>query len=529
MASEIELYVFRNGRWEMFNIFSKSNVDRAVEEAISLKDQNAFRKIAVLEEAASRVHYYHDVDGRRLQYDQIKKALETSNRPQTSRSPAKPPAKKEDTKKASKGTSASSVQEQKETEPVNLGLSSIVLISGFLMALFIMFSMQFSIGSIIFGALFAGACAYYSHILKQPLPEEMKKKEAPETAKVQLDDDPNYATPEQLEEAHKIFEHIKQAAVESSFWNKATEKMGKDNHFGLILFALGALQAVAMKHNKNASLYYRALSFSFKALHLDESSIIRVAENMNEFRLNMRYAGMFDRGYSSTQSFLKSNAKSIKVAESLTLWQQAEEIEEETTNAVLFTDIVGFTKQTAEKGEDWLRTIVHAHNRIVRDVLKQYDGKEIKHTGDGIMATFPKPLDALNASVNMQKGFQYFSQVKEDFAFAVRIGIASGTPVQMDGDIFGNPVNMAARVMDFGNGLDITLSEEAYKICVADEGCKYSFKEEPNVEIKGFEGEHNIFKVVWLATTEETTPTEDTTNEEEAAEPTIENGADKAE
>lgn len=504
-TNEIELCVFRNGKWEMFNIYPISKTDLAVQDAIELKTQNAFKKIAVIEEGSGKVHYFYSSDDRKLGFDQIKKALEIS-----AKAPASSPKKtipkasapRPQIKKAGGTPSAPLI---KKDEPINQSLSLAVLVIGFVFAVLIMFSMQFSIGSIIFAAAFAGTCAYYSHILKNPIVDEeelalQRKKVAESTQKhktATLEDDPNYITPEDLEKAHQIFESIKTETMNSIFWNAENQKLEKDNHFGLILFSLGALQAIAMSKNKSVQPFYKALTLCFKPLHLDEGSILRVAENLGEFKLNMRYGAMFDRGFSSTQKHIQNTMNEIKAERALELWQQAEEAEEAETNAVLFTDIVNFTGQVAEKGEDWLRSIVHAHNRIVRDVLEQYQGKEIKHTGDGIMATFFSPLDALNASVNMQKGFEAFSKAKEDFAFGVRIGIASGTPVKMDGDVFGTPVNLAARVMSFGNEFEITLSKEAHDICIANEACSHVFTEETDLDIKGFDGSHSIFKVNW--------------------------------
>jgi class 3 adenylate cyclase len=71
---------------------------------------------------------------------------------------------------------------------------------------------------------------------------------------------------------------------------------------------------------------------------------------------------------------------------------------------VLFTDITGSTALTQHLGDARAQELLRTHNTIVRDALKAYGGSEIKHTGDGIMASFPFASRALECAVAIQRG-----------------------------------------------------------------------------------------------------------------------------
>ena len=71
--------------------------------------------------------------------------------------------------------------------------------------------------------------------------------------------------------------------------------------------------------------------------------------------------------------------------------------------AVLFTDICGSTEMTERLGDDRAIALLHEHDGIVRDALAMHDGREVKHTGDGIMASFASVSSAVEAAIAMQR------------------------------------------------------------------------------------------------------------------------------
>ena len=93
--------------------------------------------------------------------------------------------------------------------------------------------------------------------------------------------------------------------------------------------------------------------------------------------------------------------------------------------AVMFTDIVGSTEMTARLGDVAALELVRAHDALVRRGLASHYGREVKHTGDGIMAAFDKVSDAVSAAADIQRHFSV-DNAEASQSLSVRIGIHAG-------------------------------------------------------------------------------------------------------
>ena len=112
---------------------------------------------------------------------------------------------------------------------------------------------------------------------------------------------------------------------------------------------------------------------------------------------------------------------------------------------ILFTDLEGSTEMTQRLGDARAQEVVRAHNTIVRREVSARGGAEIKHTGDGIMATFPSAARAVAAAVAMQQATRAYNDAHPETAFNIAVGLNAGEPVAEDADVFGSAVQMAAR------------------------------------------------------------------------------------
>ena len=108
--------------------------------------------------------------------------------------------------------------------------------------------------------------------------------------------------------------------------------------------------------------------------------------------------------------------------------------------AVMFTDIVGSTEMTARLGDSAALELVRAHDALVRRGLDAYGGREIKHTGDGIMASFDNVANSVRAAADIQRRFAAYSADASE-TLSVRIGIDAGEPVEDHNDLFGSRCN----------------------------------------------------------------------------------------
>ena len=90
--------------------------------------------------------------------------------------------------------------------------------------------------------------------------------------------------------------------------------------------------------------------------------------------------------------------------------------------------------------------ILQLHDQVVRDALRELAGREIKHTGDGIMASFFSAVAAARCANRIHRALALYEQEKKGIPIKVRIGAAAGEPVEDHMDLFGSTVQLAARL-----------------------------------------------------------------------------------
>ena len=144
---------------------------------------------------------------------------------------------------------------------------------------------------------------------------------------------------------------------------------------------------------------------------------------------------------------------------------------------ILFTDMEGSTSLTQQLGDDRAQDLVRQHNTAVRDALTAHAGKEIKHTGDGIMASFPSARGAVDCAIAIQRALA-------DEAVRVRIGLNAGEPVAEEQDLYGTSVQLAARVCAEADGGEILVSNVVRELAA---GKGFLFNDRGERPLKGFE------------------------------------------
>lgn len=160
---------------------------------------------------------------------------------------------------------------------------------------------------------------------------------------------------------------------------------------------------------------------------------------------------------------------------------------------ILFTDLEGSTRLLQEVGESEFMVLLTEHDLIIRRALAGSWGSEVKHTGDGIMASFEDVGHALKCSLAIQDGFDARREAGETPDLRVRIGLAAGEPVRHNDDIFGSAVNLASRICDAAEAGDILVSDVVRDLG-ADEG--FSFTEADKRDLKGFSGPTHVFELI---------------------------------
>ncbi|HJQ83512.1 MAG TPA: adenylate/guanylate cyclase domain-containing protein [Candidatus Binatia bacterium] len=120
---------------------------------------------------------------------------------------------------------------------------------------------------------------------------------------------------------------------------------------------------------------------------------------------------------------------------------------------VMFTDIVGFTRSTAARGDGAAVRLLHRHDRVTLPAIRAHRGRLVKRLGDGLMVAFALPADALAAALAMQDG------LRPRAGFRLRIGIHAGSARTRAGDLIGHDVNVASRIADRAGGGEIVVSD----------------------------------------------------------------------
>ncbi len=158
---------------------------------------------------------------------------------------------------------------------------------------------------------------------------------------------------------------------------------------------------------------------------------------------------------------------------------------------ILFTDMEGSTSLTQRLGDAGAQELLRTHNSIVREALKAHDGAEIKHTGDGIMASFPSASKALACATAIQTAFAERNETAEE-PINVRIGLNAGEPVAEDEDLFGTAVQPAARVCATAEPGTILASNVVRELSA---GKGFLFSDQGDVVLRGFEDPVRLYEV----------------------------------
>lgn len=160
--------------------------------------------------------------------------------------------------------------------------------------------------------------------------------------------------------------------------------------------------------------------------------------------------------------------------------------------AVMFTDIVGSTAMTARLGDERSVEMVRAHDAIVRRALKDFEGNEVKHTGDGIMASFIDAGIAIKCARSIQSSLEVFNMASAE-PLSLRIGMDAGEPVADNDDLFGGTVQMAARLCAAADPDSIFVTE-AIRGFAPNE---IEMVERGSQSMKGFSDPVPVYEVSW--------------------------------
>ncbi len=152
---------------------------------------------------------------------------------------------------------------------------------------------------------------------------------------------------------------------------------------------------------------------------------------------------------------------------------------------VLFTDIVGSSERAAELGDEQWRTLLDAHDAVVRRQLARFGGEEINTTGDGFVATFDGPARAIRCATEIVAALH-------GLGIEIRAGAHTGEVELRGDDIGGVAVNSAARVQALARPGEVLVSRTVTDLVA---GSGISFIDRGEHELRGIPGPWPLFAV----------------------------------
>jgi class 3 adenylate cyclase len=162
--------------------------------------------------------------------------------------------------------------------------------------------------------------------------------------------------------------------------------------------------------------------------------------------------------------------------------------------AVLFADICGSTALYDTLGDDSARRLIARCIATMTAEISAYHGTLIKTIGDEIMCVFPSAEAALHAASAMQRAVEK-GGAADDQPMHIRIGFHYGEVIRENGDVFGDTVNVAARVAAITRAAQIMATQAAIDALPAD--LQEKTRKVMRAEFKGKQEQLDIFIVIW--------------------------------
>jgi class 3 adenylate cyclase len=152
---------------------------------------------------------------------------------------------------------------------------------------------------------------------------------------------------------------------------------------------------------------------------------------------------------------------------------------------VLFTDLVASTATASTLGDERWSEVLARHHTLIRQHLDQFDGREVKTTGDGFLAVFDDPVRAVECALRLQATVQ-------GLGLELKVGLHTGRCELSDGDVAGIAVHVAARVLQEAAAGEVLVSGTIRDVLL---GSEFKFEDRGRHLLKGIDGEWPLFAV----------------------------------
>jgi hypothetical protein len=157
------------------------------------------------------------------------------------------------------------------------------------------------------------------------------------------------------------------------------------------------------------------------------------------------------------------------------------------TRTVVFTDLSNYTARVARSDREALRELLVEHEKIVTPLIEGRGGRVVKNLGDSFMCVFGASTDALRAALDIQHDTERRGSNR------IRVAMATGDVEEIEGDAFGECVNLAARILSKAPGEEVWFSEGTRR-CMNSAEIPWEYVQK--LRLKGIPGERSVYRCV---------------------------------
>ena len=235
-----------------------------------------------------------------------------------------------------------------------------------------------------------------------------------------------------------------------------------------VRWMLSAIQAPTLVLVRRDAVYHRAEHGRYLAAEIPNAELVELS------------------GGDTAPFFIGDTTPVLSAIEQFITGDRTHHVPDRTLATVMFTDIVDSTRLAAQLGDArWLDTL-ERHNRLTRQYIQRYHGKEINTTGDGFLATFDGPTRAVTCAAHLHAAMP-------DAGVEIRVGLHTGEiEVDTSGDIGGLAVHIASRVADATTEPGVVVSGTVKDLVT---GSGIEFTPLGEFDLKGIPGTWNLHQL----------------------------------
>ena len=274
------------------------------------------------------------------------------------------------------------------------------------------------------------------------------------------------------------------------------QKLDSFKMFGINLFLAGACQKLADKRGVDYRSRIWILTDCLQSLGLKKSHAAAFADKYEGYLIqDPHYMEMYQAGLNAMENHLKDPTNSISCLENaLKEWNQSERALEEKRPITLLISKISSPTTRLVSDQSHPEEGLKVHNDVVRKALTENNGFEINMSKIGIIASFDKASDSLDAAIQIQRAALTYSRGSPSAHLNIKIAINTSAPPVDERDSFENMTQTCESIASIAQFDEIFVADVVRGAC---KGGGYTFSSKGAHQITGFQGAIDLYEVLW--------------------------------